>query len=240
MANPVAPITHHWLDSTHITFGLVTAGVYDARWKAEVSAFNGREPDEGRADLDLAPLDSFAARLSFMPSPRLALQVSAAYLHEAEAEFPPQPRTDLTKVTASATYHRPIGPTGLWSTTAAWGMNSGREFLPDGEFDAVTHAALLETTATFADRDTWFGRAEIVGKPAHDLHAHEYGASIFTVGKLQAGYLRHVATWKGLTAGLGGTAALSLVPDELASRYGGQAAASFGVFVNLRPSRHAM
>src|SRR5262249_29821533 len=28
MPNPLAPITHHWLDSTHITFGLVTGGVY--------------------------------------------------------------------------------------------------------------------------------------------------------------------------------------------------------------------
>ena len=53
LVNPVAPVAHHWLDSTHITFGLVTTGVYGARWKAEMSAFNGREPDENRADLDL-------------------------------------------------------------------------------------------------------------------------------------------------------------------------------------------
>ena len=48
IANPVAPIAHHWLDATHITFGLVTAGVYDRRWKGELSLFNGREPDEER------------------------------------------------------------------------------------------------------------------------------------------------------------------------------------------------
>ncbi|MGA8706207.1 MAG: hypothetical protein WB646_04385 [Steroidobacteraceae bacterium] len=24
--DPVAPLTHHWLDSTHITYGVVTAG----------------------------------------------------------------------------------------------------------------------------------------------------------------------------------------------------------------------
>ena len=24
MSNPVAPITHHWLDSTHISFGVIT------------------------------------------------------------------------------------------------------------------------------------------------------------------------------------------------------------------------
>jgi hypothetical protein len=48
MPNPLAPISHHWLDSTHITFGLVTAGVYANRGKAEASVFNGREPDEKR------------------------------------------------------------------------------------------------------------------------------------------------------------------------------------------------
>ena len=53
MPNPIAPISHHWLDSTHISFGLVTAGLSSARWKGEVSVFNAREPDEHRADLDL-------------------------------------------------------------------------------------------------------------------------------------------------------------------------------------------
>jgi len=39
--NPVAPISHHWLDSTHIAFGVVTAGVVSNRWQLEASAFNG-------------------------------------------------------------------------------------------------------------------------------------------------------------------------------------------------------
>ena len=33
--NPIAPMTHHWFDSTHITFGVVTAGLYAPRWKVE-------------------------------------------------------------------------------------------------------------------------------------------------------------------------------------------------------------
>ena len=109
MLNPIAPISHHWLDSTHITFGLVTTGIYDRRWKVEMSAFNSREPDEDRWDLDLGPLDSFSGRFTLLPSDRLALQVSAGHLEEAEAEFPPQPRTDVDRLTASATYHRRLG-----------------------------------------------------------------------------------------------------------------------------------
>ena len=57
MSNPLAPITHHWFDATHITYGVVTAGVYGARWKGEASVFNGREPDETRTDFDFGALD---------------------------------------------------------------------------------------------------------------------------------------------------------------------------------------
>ncbi len=187
LSSPIAPIAHHWLDSTHITYGLVTTGVYDRRWKAEISLFNGREPDENRADLDLAPLDSVSARVSFAATSRLVVQVSAAHLHEAEAEFAPQPRTSTNRVTASATYHRPFGTNGTWATTLAYGRNSGLSVLPDGVFDELTHGALLESSLTAGERHTWFGRLELVGKPAHDLHAHEYGTQVFPIGKIQGG-----------------------------------------------------
>ena len=44
---PVAPITHHWFDSTHLTYGVVTAGfVASPKLKMEGSVFRGREPDQ--------------------------------------------------------------------------------------------------------------------------------------------------------------------------------------------------
>jgi hypothetical protein len=236
MPNPVAPITHHWLDSTHLAFGVITGALYDRRWKAEVSVFNGREPDADRADVDLAALDSVAARISLMPTPRLTVQASAAHLTEAEEEFAPRPRSDVRRVTASATYHRDLRAGGIWATTAAYGLNSGHELVPEGEFDTATHAVLLETSASFAGRDTWFGRLEIAGKPAHDLHAHEFGASVFTVGKLQVGYTRHLPSWKGVTPGIGATVSGSLVPPALAPHYSGRFASGVGVFFNLRPA----
>ena len=238
--NPIAPITHHWLDSTHIAFGLVTMGVYDRRWKAEVSAFNGREPDDKRADLDLAALDSVSGRFTVLPSPRLALQVSAGHLREAEAEFPPQPRSDLTRGTASATYHVPLAAGGMWATTAAYGVNAGPEIIAGAPVDFVTHAGAVETSLTRGDRETWFGRFEVVGKPAHDLHAHEFTTRVFTVGKVQGGYVRYLKPWRGILAGAGGTVAASLLPPELAPRYGGRVAPTLGVFFVVRPTRHAM
>jgi len=90
MPNPLAPITHHWFDATHITYGVVTTGVYGKQWKAEASVFNGREPDENRTNFDFGALDSWSGRVSFLPTNRWALQVSAGHLTEAEAEYVPQ------------------------------------------------------------------------------------------------------------------------------------------------------
>jgi hypothetical protein len=238
--NPIAPMAHHWIDSSHVTFGVITAGLYDRRWKAELSVFNGREPDEHRGDLDLGALDSISARLSYAPTDRIVLQASRARLREAELEFEPLPRADVDKFTASGTYHRPLGHGGLWASTIAYGVNSGHESIPGGVFDASTQALLLETTVAIPASNTWFGRFEIVEKPAHDLHAHESPTAIFTVGKLQVGYVREFRARRGAVPGIGATASVSFVPEALASRYGGRSAAGLGVFVSLRPSRHVM
>ena len=106
--------------------------------------------------------------------------------------------------------------------------------------EELTHAALLETTATIAERNTWFGRLEVVGKPAHDLHAHEAITQVFTVGKLQGGYVRHLKRWRGMVPGIGGTVSVGLLPPLLAPRYSGRIAPGLGVFVMVRPSRHMM
>src|SRR6478672_4524478 len=68
MDSPEAPISHHWLDSTHISFGVVTAGLVHGGWKLEASRFNGREPDQHRWNIETGPLDSTAIRLSWNPT----------------------------------------------------------------------------------------------------------------------------------------------------------------------------
>ena len=240
IANPIGPITHHWLDSTHVTFGLVTAGVYDRKWKTEMSVFNGRAPDESRTDLDLGALDSVAARLSFLLTDRLGLQVSAARMHDATANFPFPFQDPITRVTASALYHVPLGSRGIWATTLAYGSNTTREIVSGGVLNATTAGGLLETSVTFSDRHTLFGRGELGGMPAHDLHAHEYSTSVFLVGKVQAGYVRNLRATKGLVPGVGGSFSVSLLPPELAPRYGGRAAPGFAVFFHLQGARHQM
>ena len=229
MPNPLAPISHHWLDATHITYGVVTAGVYGARWKAEGSAFNGREPDEHRADIDFGALDSISGRFSFLPTSALALQVSAGHLTEAEPGHAGEPRVDVTRVTASATWHRSIAQDMRWASTIAWGRNE--------EDDEATHALLAETSVMLRERDTWFGRFEIGGKAAHDLDVHDVD-EVFTVAKLQAGYTRYLKPWRGLAPGFGASLSAGFVPDALRAAYGSRANAGFGLFVTLRPAAH--
>jgi hypothetical protein len=226
MPNLLAPITHHWLDATHITFGVVTGGVYGRRWKAEGSVFNGREPDEDRTDFDLAALDSVSGRLWLLPTSNIALQVSAGRLAEAEpAQDEHDSRVDVTRVTASVTYHRVFQEDGIWASTIAWGRNA--------EQDHASHALLAETNLTFDDRDTWFGRFEVVGKSSHDLDVP--GEEMFTVAKLQGGYTRYLQSWNGWRPGLGVSLSAGFVPASLKEVYGNRVNLGVGVFATLRP-----
>jgi hypothetical protein len=228
MPNPIAPLSHHWLDATHIAYGVMTAGVYSRQWKLEGSIFNGREPDDERADFDFGALDSFSARAWVMPTDRIALQISAGHLEEAEASHENEPRVDVDRFTASATYHYPFREgASIWASTVGLGRNT-----EEGE---STNFFLAETNVTFDEQDSYFGRLEIGGKSAHDLGI-EGSDDVFTVAKLQAGYVRHLEAWQGLKPGIGGTLSLSLAPTGLEPVYGQRATFGFGVFLTLRPA----
>ena len=233
MPNPLAPIAHHWLDASHITFGVVTTGVFTRRWKVEASLFNGREPDEQRWDLDLAALDSISGRVSFVPSDDFVLQVSAGHLNEAEADEGSLARIDVDRVTASVTYHRRVGAQNLWASTLAWGRNE--------ESGVGSHVVLLESSLTRGERDVWFGRFEIGGKSAHDLDIHELNENeLLTVGKLQAGYTRYFASAAGLRLGVGGHLSAGFVPRTIEPQYGSRANLGVGFFLTVRPGAHKM
>lgn len=227
MPNPLAPISHHWLDSTHITFGVITGGLYTARWKAEASLFNGREPDEQRTDFDFGPLDSVSGRLSFLPTSTLALQISAGTLTEAEVSDAGGRGTDVARVTVSATYQAPMAENNTWATTIGWGRNE--------ESGHSSNAFLAETNLTLQDRETWFGKFEAATKTAHDLAVAE-SADAFSVGKIEGGYTRYFTGWKGLKPGLGAAVSVGVVPETLKAVYGSRANVGFGIFMTLRPA----
>jgi hypothetical protein len=226
--NPIAPIGHHWLDSTHIAFGVATAALYGRAWKAEASLFNGREPDSERWDLDLDALDSWSGRLWILPTDRWAFQASAGRLTEAETHEAGGSPIDVTRVTASASYQRPLARGGSWSSTVAWGRNR--------EEGKSTNAFLAETNGNLAERDLLYGRAEIVQKTGADLVlSHELEGETYRVGKVGVGYVRQVAPWGGLVPGFGAGVTISFVPEELESIYGSRTPAGLQLFFRLRP-----
>lgn len=228
-ANPIAPIGHHWLDSTHIAFGVATAGIYGLRWKAEVSLFNGREPDEERYDIDLDALDSYSGRLWLLPNDRWALQVSAGKLTEAEVHEIGGPTVDVTRLTASATYHRPLVDDGVWASTLAWGRNR--------EGSEGTHAFLVETNLNLAERDIFYGRFEVAEKTGGDLVLQRMlEEESYTVGKLSLGYVRQLKPLAGLAPGVGAGLTVSLLPDDLEPFYGSSNIAGLQLFLRLRPA----
>jgi len=203
-ASPEAPISHHWLDSTHITFGVLTAGLVHNNLKLEVSRFNGREPDQHRWNIETGPLDSTSVRLSWNPTRTLSLQGSWAHLDEPEQL---EPGVNQRRWSASAIYTRPIA-NGWWSTTLAW----GRKSLEGQSYDA----AALESSVNWKDW-TLFGRGEMTENNELTADHHDN----FRVGKISLGLIKDFAIARHLKFGLGGLYAFNFVPNSLEGDYGG-------------------
>ena len=166
--NPEAPISHHWLDSTHIAWGVVTLGYVFGNMKIETSAFRGREPDENRHDIETGKLDSASVRFSYNPTSDWALQLSRGRLKSPEESHPDD---DVTRTTASAIYHGAF-LAASWQTTFAWGRNAPSE-------GAATDTFLLESVVRLGQPNTFFARAERADKnelfPAGDPLAGQPG-----------------------------------------------------------------
>jgi hypothetical protein len=176
LSNPAAPLSHHWQDSTHVTFGVVTAGVQNAKWKLEGSAFRGREPDENRYDIERPKLDSYSGRLTYNPNPFWSFSGSHGLIKSPEALHADE---DVHRSVLSAMYNRPLEGGRNWATTAVWGRNHSNEH-------GATDSWLLESSLDLTGRDTLFGRIEHVQKPGEELQAGDpvtkYGVSAFTLG----------------------------------------------------------
>jgi hypothetical protein len=218
--SPEAPISHHWLDSTHITFGVVTVGLVVDRLKIEASRFHGREPDEHRYDIETGPLDSTALRVSFNPTAELSLQASWAHLKSPEQL---EPDENQTRWSASGIYTRRLGEKSWWSTTLAWGRrSSGHE-----SFDA----AVLES-AVGLEAWTLFGRAEYTENNELLFVGGHHGPT-FNIGKVSVGAVRDFRLAKHLKFGVGGLFALNFVPAQLEALYGGEPKGAMA-FVRLK------
>jgi hypothetical protein len=209
--NPEAPLTHHWLDSTHITFGVLTLGYVWKGIKVEASAFQGREPDENRWNIESPKLDSYSARFTVNPTRDLSMQMSYGDLHSPEGL---EPETDIQRFTASVTHNKKL-TAGNWQTTLAWGRNDkGHGHSEDGY--------VLESALNFFHAHTVFGRVENVEKDELFLPGDPQFGQTFTVNKATLGYAYDFLTWMALTWGVGATGSIHFIPDSLEAIYGKQ------------------
>ena len=213
--NPEAPITHHWFDSTHITYGVVTAGLSGSNWQVEASAFRGREPDEDRWDIETPRLDSWSVRATWNPTAHWAASISHGFLKEPEAQHP------------GDNEHRTIGTMsyadGRLAATLAYAIKQ-----IDGH---ATHAVFAEANFDISDRHAVFGRVENVENEELFVAPSLLAGPAYRVTKATLGY-GYTIPIGAVALTLGGSASAYAIPAALDAPYG-RAPKSFTLFAKL-------
>jgi predicted RNA-binding Zn-ribbon protein involved in translation (DUF1610 family) len=218
MENPEAPISHHWFDSTHITFGVATAGVtLGDKWKVEGSVFKGQEPDENRYSPDNIRFDSASARLTYNPTRNWSFSGAYGYLKDPEATT--EPGDDQHRITASAHYGK-----GDFAATALFGRNVKQE-------GQTSDAYLLEGSLFRGDL-SYYARYENVDKD--ELVGVPEGS--YRINKLTFGATKDFMHKDGFDVGFGAYAGLYSFPSSLEPFYG-KTPVTLGVYLRIRPGR---
>jgi hypothetical protein len=224
--NPDAPISHHWNDGTHITFGVATIGYRYDKFKIEASSFTGREPDENRYNFDKPRFDSYSGRLSFNPDKNWALQVSRGFIKSPELLHPQE---DLTRTTASAIFSYPLQNENFFNATALWGLNKIKEH-------AGENAALLEASLRLK-KLALYTRYEWAQKSVEELNLDEniYGKeTLFPVNAITLGFNYDLVEVAHTSIALGSQVSLFHTEEKLNSLYGKNPMA-LEVFLRMYP-----
>ncbi len=220
IVSPEAPITHHWLDSTHITFGVLTAGWVHDNFKLEASRFRGREPDEHRYDIETGDLDSSAVRLSWNPTQNWALQASWADIASPEQL---EPDVDVVKYSASALYTQKLTDNGELAFTAAFARKDNSE--------EVTLDAWLAEASWSPNADwTIFSRAEAIETDELGLIHH---GPVEEVQRINIGVARNFRLTDTVVLALGASVTQNWVSDALSPLYDGNPKGAMA-FVRLK------
>jgi hypothetical protein len=229
MEIPQATLGHHWQDSTHIASNVLTGVLAFKLVRFEASGFYGSEPGENRWTIYFGPMNSYSGRITWMPTPRWAAQVSAGHLTHPEALEP----GDVVRTTASVEYVVPRPNGNWWATSFVWGRNW--KTAPKYGSNAV----LAETLFPFRDKNfftaryEWSQRDELFADNP-DLEAQlliTTGARWFDVSAYTLGYTRDLFTWHGAETGLGANMTLYGIPASIQPYYGDH---PWGVNVYLR------
>jgi hypothetical protein len=227
LANPDAPLSHHWVDATHIIFGVATLGVRYGNFKIDGSLFTGKEPDEYRYDFDKPRFDSWSGRLSFNPTKNWALQVSHGFIKSPELLHPGE---DINRTTASAIFSKKLIKSTI-NATAVWGMNKIAGH--DGENAALVEAEWRKNKLSIHSRYEW------VQKSIEELDLSEatFGHdAIFPVNAFTAGFNYDLLNIGQTRLAGGGQFTFYHADDRLDPLYGKNPMA-IEVYLRLYPGR---
>jgi hypothetical protein len=231
MDNPLAPLGHHWQDATHISFGVLTAGLFGHSWKLEGSIFNGREPNEERWDFDRLKLDSYSGRLTLNPSAHWSLSAGYGYLASPEAHSPDE---SIHRITAGVLHGRKVGQAGQWASAFIYGSNRSSHHPERSQSVALESEAILDRW------NTVLARGELAQKSAEDLVLDEPPFDFpsderFSVTSLTLGYIRELGRGWGTTIGVGALGTVNLLPEALETAYGSRTPLGMALFLRIRP-----
>jgi hypothetical protein len=214
---PQATLSHHWQDSTHIANEVVTAGIAYRKFKFEASGFYGSEPNENRWNIDSGPINSWAGRVWYFPSPNWAAQVSMGRIKQPEALEP----GDQVRSTASVSYSR-----RGWSSSLIWGRNH----------DTITqhnlNSYLVESVVPIRRRNFVTGRIELVDKDELSV------PGTYRIGAYTIGYTRDIELIRYVETGIGANFTSYSLPDALKGVYGSRPVGG-NVFLRFRLRPHA-
>jgi hypothetical protein len=221
----IAPLGHHTFDSTHISYGVVAAGLEFGPVTVETSAFNGREADQDRWDFDFSRLDSEAVRVWFRPNETWEAQVSTGWLHEPEELIP----GDARRTTISVSWLQKRD-SDFRAVTFGYGINDAhgeRRHGVFGEFSIEKGRHSLSSRVEFQQVET----EELLTGEIPD--ADEHAVDPATVAAVTVSGTRTLLTWRGFEGAAGAQVSFYGVPDILEPTHG-SSPVSFQVFFRLR------
>lgn len=242
--DPIAVISHHLQDSTHIASNVFTAGITYRAVTLEASGFHGREPGENKFALNSGGIDSLSTRLTITPTSRWSGQFSIGRINQREATHPLRPSL---RTTASLMYVRPLRQ-GHWATSLVWGRNNDLAYtqlpnvpaipivgfqpkhivsVPTRIPEQIYNSFLIESTILFRNKNwVWF-RGEATDKDSLLLYPEDPFVLLVDerryarVHAYTTGYERElprIASW--LSQGIGGQITSFVSPPVLEPVYG--------------------
>jgi hypothetical protein len=231
---PQATLSHHWQDSTHIADEVVTAGIAYKKIKLEASGFYGAEPNENRWTIETGPIDSWAARLWWLPTRNWAAQISFGRLTHPEALEP----GDQVRGTGSIEYTKAM-PGGSWSSSFIW----GRKYSTATKRSSNSY--VVESVLPIRRKNLITGRIELVDKdelfrdqPDLEQRLNSIYGATFRIGAYTIGYTRDIHVFRNVETGIGANLDMYSLPGAIKPYYGDHPVGG-NIFVRFRLKPHA-